>query len=241
MKRFFDMKTIRKFQNSLLFLGMMLTASCSTDVVHDEMTNAYNLIGESMDELDARVKLLEQAMGTFEGKWSLNYKEYVCEGKLSVKKDSFLYVLPEKMFVDIILDFKENQPDEPFFSSTKENWVYSETLLGDGYRLEGISEETAYMKSTFGSYYNIMPELPNAEYPPLDSPYFYVTVEGVPYRIDPNFRNGNAMYDTKLMKWTLQYSLIAITLINLETGEYQSWGFEPNVCSIKFITTRKIE
>lgn len=231
---------VRKLNYCILSLCMMLTASCSTDV-DDEVLNVYDQLSLIKEEMDARLKLLEQGMGTFEGKWSLNYKEYVCEGKLSVKKDSFLYVLPEKMFVDIILDFKENQPDEPFFSSTKENWVYSETLLGDGYRLEGISEETAYMKSTFGSYYNIMPELPNAEYPPLDSPYFYVTVEGVPYRIDPNFRNGNAMYDTKLMKWTLQYSLIAITLINLETGEYQSWGFEPNLCSIKFITTKKIE
>lgn len=231
---------VRKLNYCILSLCMMLTASCSTDV-DDEVLNVYDQLSLIKEEMDARLKLLEQGMGTFEGKWSLNYKEYVCEGKLSVKKDSFLYVLPEKMFVDIILDFKENQPDEPFFSSTKENWVYSETLLGDGYRLEGISEETAYMKSTFGNYYNIMPELPNAEYPPLDSPYFYVTVEGVPYRIDPNFRNGNAMYDTKLMKWTLQYSLIAITLINLETGEYQSWGFEPNLCSIKFITTKKIE
>lgn len=231
---------VRKLNYCILSLCMMLTASCSTDV-DDEVLNVYDQLSLIKEEMDARLKLLEQGMGTFEGKWSLNYKEYVCEGKLSVKKDSFLYVLPEKMFVDIILDFKENQPDEPFFSSTKENWVYSETLLGDGYRLEGISEETAYMKSTFGSYYNIMPELPNAEYPPLDSPYFYVTVEGVPYRIDPNFRNGNAMYDTKLMKWTLQYSLIAITLINLETREYQSWGFEPNFCSIKFITTKKIE
>lgn len=231
---------VRKLNYCILSLCMMLTASCSTDV-DDEVLNIYDQLSLIKEEMDARLKLLEQGMGTFEGKWSLNYKEYVCEGKLSVKKDSFLYVLPEKMFVDIILDFKENQPDEPFFSSTKENWVYSETLLGDGYRLEGISEETAYMKSTFGNYYNIMPELPNAEYPPLDSPYFYVTVEGVPYRIDPNFRNGNAMYDTKLMKWTLQYSLIAITLINLETGEYQSWGFEPNLCSIKFITTKKIE
>lgn len=231
---------VRKLNYCILSLCMMLTASCSTDV-DDEVLNVYDQLSLIKEEMDARLKLLEQGMGTFEGKWSLNYKEYVCEGKLSVKEDSFLYVLPAKMFVDIILDFKENMPDEPFFSSTKENWVYSETLIGDGYRLEGISEETAYMKSTFGSYYNIMPELPNAEYPPLDSPYFYVTVEGVPYRIDPNFRNGNAMYDTKLMKWTLQYSLIAITLINLETGEYQSWGFEPNLCSIKFITTKKIE
>ena len=70
MKRLFDMKTIRKFQFGLLFLGMMLTASCSTDV-HDEMTNAYNQIAELMDDLDARVKLIEQGMGAFEGRWKL--------------------------------------------------------------------------------------------------------------------------------------------------------------------------
>ena len=75
MKRLFDMKTIRKFQFGLLFLGMMLTASCSTDV-HDEMTNAYNQIAELMDDLDARVKLLEQGMGTFEGRWKFYNNDY---------------------------------------------------------------------------------------------------------------------------------------------------------------------
>ena len=230
---------VRKLNYCILSLCMMLTASCSTDV-DDETLNVYHQLELLNKEMDARLKLIEKGLGTYEGKWSLNvYNEKVYEGNLSVKEDSFLFVLPEKMFVDIILELNNNYPDEPFFNSTQENWVYMETPQRDGYKLEGISDETAYMCSSFGNIYNIMPNLPNADYPPLGSPYFYVTVEGVPYRIDPYFR-GTAMYDIRLMKWTLQYSLSSITVINLETGWYQSWGFEPDINLIKYVTTKKI-
>ena len=227
---------VRKLNYCILSLCMMLTASCSTDV-DDETLNVYHQLELLNKEMDARLKQIELGLGTYEGKWSFNEKVY--EGNLTVKEDSILFVLPEKMCVDFLLEIKGDYPDEPLFTSTQDKWVYMEAPQGLSYRLEGISEETAYMSTSYGNSYYIMPNLPNADCPPMDSPYFFVTVEGVPYRIDPYFR-GTAMYDIRLMKWTLQYSLSSITVINLETGWYQSWGFEPDINLIKYVTTKKI-
>ena len=174
MKRLFDMKTIRKFQFGLLFLGMMLTASCSTDV-HDEMTNAYNQIAELMDDLDARVKLLEQGMGTFEGRWKFYNNDYnyvdndgswTSGGSIAVQKDTISFVLPEEMITDLFwlgcasypdVTWADTYPDEPFFSdyhsinygyqldSLYGQWVCSKTVQQLTYNLEGLTVESYYL------------------------------------------------------------------------------------------------
>ena len=175
MKRLFDMKTIRKFQFGLLFLGMMLTASCSTDVVHDEMTHAYYQIGKSMDDLDARVKLLEQGMGTFEGRWKFYNNDYnyvdndgswTSGGSIAVQKDTISFVLPEEMITDLFwlgcasypdVTWADTYPDEPFFSdyhsinygyqldSLYGQWVCSKTVQQLTYNLEGLTVESYYL------------------------------------------------------------------------------------------------
>ena len=175
MKRLFDMKTIRIFQFGLLFLGMMLTASCSTDVVHDEMTHAYYQIGKSMDDLDARVKLLEQGMGTFEGRWKFyntdnNYADndgsWTSGGSIAVQKDTISFVLPEEMINDLFwlgcasypdVTWADTYPDEPFFSdyhsinygyqldSLYGQWVCSKTVQQLTYNLEGLTVESYYL------------------------------------------------------------------------------------------------
>ena len=55
MKSLFDMKTVCKLQYALLLLCMMLTVSCSTDEVSDEMNPSYNIVEEKNAELDEKL------------------------------------------------------------------------------------------------------------------------------------------------------------------------------------------
>lgn len=167
MKRLFDMKTIRKFQFGLLFLGMMLTASCSTDV-DDEVLNVYDQLSLIKDEMDARLKLLEQGMGTFKGRWmfyntdnNYAYKDNndswtSSGGSIAVRKDTISFVLPEEMITDLFwlgcasypdVTWADTYPDEPFFSDFHS--------INYGYQLDSLYGQWVCSKTVQQLTYNL--------------------------------------------------------------------------------------
>ena len=210
---------VRKLNYCILSLCMLLTASCSTDtdaILEAAMNINYETaaLKEKLDEM-----LLKSGYSTFEGNWSYYEKELA--GKLTVTKDSFEFVLPESLIADIILDTAIQFPDEPFFTTSQDSWAYMEACQKVAYSVTGISDETGYMSINNGDY------------------SYSVNIGEVPYRIDVHFGTVNAMYDVLLGKWTLQFPLEYITVNNLKTGWYQTWGYDYGMV-LKYVTTKKI-
>lgn len=162
---------VRKLNYCILSLCMMLTASCSTDV-DDEVLNVYDQLSLIKDEMDARLKLLEQGMGTFKGRWrfynnyAYNDDGWASGGSIAVRKDTISFVLPEEMITDLFwlgcasypdVTWADTYPDEPFFSdyhsinysyqldSLYGQWVCSKTVQQLTYNLEGLTVESYYL------------------------------------------------------------------------------------------------
>lgn len=132
------MKTMLKIKYGLLLFGMMLAASCSTDV-SDEVNKISDNIAEKNAELDARLKLIEMGMGTFEGLWNFgidsaspdeadNLNFWTPKGDIMVKEDTVSFALPEERIIDVFMmncanypnvTWADSYPDEPFFSDYK--------------------------------------------------------------------------------------------------------------------------
>lgn len=219
----------------------VLLASCSTD--NDDLDIAYaNVVAES-DALTKRLLELEGKMSSFEGKWTFYEKEY--EARLTVTSDSFQFVLPEKLFVDLIfsdsIDWTPLYPDEPFFNTSQDKWTYMNTQQRAGLSLDGYSNETGYLSLNAYNYYYSNPEKSlNAEVPNFYEYSYLITIGDVPYRVDVLFNGGRAMYDIVLKKWTLQFPLVSTTVNNMMTGWHESWLYD-NGMILKFVTTKKIE
>lgn len=230
---------VRKLNYCILSLCMMLTASCSTDtdVVDEVLIYSNSAAAELKEKLDDM--LLKSGYSTFEGSWS--YYEKALAGNLTVTKDSFEFILPESLIADIILDSDIQSPDETFFTTSQDSWVYMEARQKVAYSVTGISDATGYMNFSNGNNYFIEhPESSMNATLPSNGDYSYsITAGEVPYRIDVHFGMGYAMYDVLIGKWTLQFPLEYITVNNLKTGWNQTHGYDYGMV-LKYVTTKKI-
>lgn len=219
---------------AIVLLGLTSMASCSTD------TEAP-LIDAMLDiEYESNVlkkEMLRLGFATFEGKWSLSGIE--ANGNLTVTKDSFEFVLPEKLLVQYILETTTDvSPDEPFFNAKydegaycllpidepQESISYTTTMQKALMSLNGLSDATGYM-NFYNDEYNV---------------YSYsITIGEVTYCIDASFGVGHAMYDILYGQWTLQFPLYSIKVTNIETGWNRYWDYEQEMI-LKYFTTRKI-
>ncbi len=227
------MKMMCKSKYGLLLLSMMLTFSCSTDT--EQIESAYqNIVFES----EALTKqMLRLGFATFEGKWSLSGFEE--SGNLTVTKDSFEFVLPEKLLIQYILETATDvSKEENFFknyivekydllpeNNLQNDIIFAGTSHNTSYSLNGISEATGYMNFSNDGY---------------NTYSFSVTFGEVPYIIDASFEVGYAMYDIIYGQWTLQFPLYRTKVTNLETGWNKYWVYEREMV-LKFVTTKKIE
>ena len=88
-----------------VLLGMMLMASCSED------TSAIDDLNEELDKMSA--------MGVYDGEWRTGVNgRVICQGQLTVLKDTMEFVLPEMYIVSGFFrnwndGIKDIYPDEP--------------------------------------------------------------------------------------------------------------------------------
>lgn len=220
-----------------VLLGMMLMVSCSEDI-HDEIVDVYERIEEM------------SAMGIYDGEWRTGVNgRVICQGQLTVLKDTMEFVLPEMYIVSGFFrnwndGIKDIYPDEPLYVSTSDP-----VCLGIDqhikYFWQGTSDNAKYAdlannSSTYG----------NADVFNFTSDYgkysFGIKMDSTPYRIDITLsEKPTAVFDMNAKTWVIMIQYNIISVVNLKTGS-NILNYEIHIGShdggsrLVFTTTEKI-
>ena len=254
MKSLFDMKTVSKLQYSLLLLGMMLTVSCSTDEVSDDIADYFSHDQSKLKE--EKSKLIAAGMGILEGCWYLDNGSvknigWTVRGSITIKEDTISFVLPEEMLIELFwlgcasypdVTWADAYPDEPFFSDLNSitysyqldslygQWVCSKTVQQLEYNLEGVTLDAYYMIGSNANVYlsddDFYGERANIPLPEYGEYSYMISKEDIKYRIDLKINNERLLFDRTMLTWTLQLPIKRIALSNLQTGNQVAVEFE---------------
>ena len=211
-----------------LLLGMMLLVSCSQD------TSVISELNKSLDQLSA--------MGIYDGEWRVDTRSYVVgEGKLTVRKDSIEFVLPEEYIISSGIRLWNDNLDstlaqELLFSSSSEVEYY------------GIVQHVHYTweGSSSNAYYSELVSLSNNSVgAPVYGVYsFKVRFRSTPYKTDYRVDlllsdKATAMYDVNTKMWTIMIPLDKIVVVNLKSGKNVN-EIKPVLPILVFNSTKKI-
>ena len=211
-----------------LLLSMMLLASCSQD------TSVLSEVNEALDQLSA--------MGIYDGEWRVDTRSYVVgENRLTVKKDSIEFVLPEEYIVSSGIrlwndNLSSTLAQELLFLSSSEVEYYG-VVQHIHYTWEGSSSNACYSELESLSH--------NSVGEPVYGVYsFKVRFRDTPYKVDYRIDlllsdKVTAMYDINTKMWTIMIPLDKIVVVNLKSGKKVN-EIKPILPILVFNSTKKI-
>ena len=192
---------------SILFLGLVLMASCSKDT--DVYLSDYDL---------ADIPVEQYWMGIYEGEWV--YGDYApAKGTIKVDRNDILMDFPCELVFRNILDRMQRYD---FFNSEEGNthawdettYSYSDPEQTIAYRMSGTSSEAIYASATLvdNHFTNVKTQ--------LDFSFGVIADDGHKYQIDLiNSTNEiNAVFDLTTKLWTLVYRFKTVRITDLENG-----------------------